>query len=88
MSDSALAGFLEMGGYALYVWGSFAMCGAAALWEAVLLVHRRRRALDRRAHRVLVVLAHEQARQAPQHRHVVRLEQLALVRRAVAEVGH
>lgn len=46
MSDSALAGFLEMGGYALYVWGSFAMCGAAALWEAVLLVHRRRRALE------------------------------------------
>lgn len=46
MNESALAGFLEMGGYALYVWGSFAMCGAAALWEAVLLVHRRRRAIE------------------------------------------
>ena len=46
MSDSSLAGFLEMGGHALYVWGSFAMCGAAALWEAVLLAHRRRRALE------------------------------------------
>lgn len=46
MNESALAGFLDMGGYALYVWGSFAMCGAAALWEAVLLVHRRRRAIE------------------------------------------
>jgi hypothetical protein len=41
-------------------------------------------ALDRRAHGVLVVLADEYARQAPEHRHVERLEQLALVRRAVA----
>lgn len=46
MNESALTGFLEMGGYALYVWGSFAMCGAAALWEAVLLAHRRRRAIE------------------------------------------
>jgi heme exporter protein D len=46
VNDSDLAAFLDMGGYALYVWGSFAMCGAAALWEAVLLVHRRRRALE------------------------------------------
>ena len=46
MNDSDLAAFLDMGGYALYVWGSFAMCGAAALWEAALLVHRRRRALE------------------------------------------
>lgn len=46
MNGRELADFLDMGGYALYVWGSFAMCGAAALWEAVLLLHRRRRAIE------------------------------------------
>jgi heme exporter protein D len=46
VNERDLAAFFEMGGYALYVWGSFAMCGAAALWEAVLLLHRRRRAIE------------------------------------------
>lgn len=46
MNERDLAAFFEMGGYALYVWGSFAMCGAAVLWEAVLLVHGHRRAIE------------------------------------------
>ena len=36
------ADFWAMGGHALYVWGSFAMCAAAVLVEVLLLVHRRR----------------------------------------------
>jgi heme exporter protein D len=43
---SSLAEFAEMGGYALYVWGSFVMCAAAMAWEAVMLAARRQRALD------------------------------------------
>lgn len=38
--------FAAMGGYGLYVWGSYTMVAVAALWEGVLLVQRRRRALD------------------------------------------
>ena len=38
--------FLAMGGYGLYVWGSFAMTAIALAWEALLLVQRRRRALE------------------------------------------
>ena len=44
MSD--LESFVEMGGYALYVWSAFAMCLAAALWDTVLLRHRRRLAQE------------------------------------------
>jgi heme exporter protein D len=40
------ADFFAMGGYALYVWGSVAMCAVALAWEATTLVLRRRRALD------------------------------------------
>ena len=40
------ADFFAMGGYALYVWGSLAMCAVALAWEAISLVLRRRRALD------------------------------------------
>lgn len=43
---ASVADFIEMGGYGLYVWGACTMVGAAALWEAVTLVQRRRRALD------------------------------------------
>jgi heme exporter protein D len=43
---SSLAEFADMGGYALYVWGSFVMCAAAFAWEAVMLAARRRRALE------------------------------------------
>lgn len=42
----SLPAFIEMGGYGLYVWGSFAMVAAAAGWEALTLAQRRRRAID------------------------------------------
>ena len=38
--------FLDMGGYALYVWGSFLMTAAALGWELVMLLQRRSRATD------------------------------------------
>jgi heme exporter protein D len=38
--------FIAMGGHALYVWGSLAMCAAALLWEVATLLQRRRRALE------------------------------------------
>jgi heme exporter protein D len=37
--------FLAMGGYGLYVWGSFGLCALALAIEAVLLAQRRRAAL-------------------------------------------
>ena len=46
MSSDTLVELLEMDGYALYVWGSFAMVAGAAIWEALMLVQRRRRALE------------------------------------------
>jgi heme exporter protein D len=46
MSASTFGEFIAMGGYALYVWGSLAMCGAALLWEVATLLQRRRRALE------------------------------------------
>ena len=46
MTVRDLESFVEMGGYALYVWSAFAMCAAAALWDAVLLLHRRRTAQE------------------------------------------
>ena len=46
MSWNSLSDFAAMGGYGLYVWGSYAMVAVAAVWEALLLVQRRRRALD------------------------------------------
>lgn len=46
MNPETLVDLFEMDGYALYVWGSFAMVAAAAIWEALMLVQRRRRALE------------------------------------------
>lgn len=46
MNWHSLADFLDMGGYALYVWGSFGMTAVVLGWEAVMLVQRRRRAAD------------------------------------------
>ena len=46
MHWSSFTEFAEMGGYALYVWGSFAMAAAALVWEAALLTQQRRRALE------------------------------------------
>ena len=44
MNWHSFAEFGEMGGYALYVWGSYAMTAAALAWEALMLVQRQRRA--------------------------------------------
>ena len=55
----------------------------AALVELVL----GRGAVDRGAHRILVVLDHEDDRQLPQLGHVEALVDLALIGRAVAEIG-
>lgn len=43
---SSLPEFIDMGGYALYVWGAYTMTAVALAWEALMLVQRRRRALD------------------------------------------
>jgi heme exporter protein D len=42
----SLDNFLAMGGYALYVWGSYGMTGVLIVIEIVALRARRRRALD------------------------------------------
>ena len=46
MNWSSFADFLDMGGYALYVWGSYLMVAGALVWEVVLLLHRQRRARE------------------------------------------
>jgi heme exporter protein D len=46
MHWSSFAEFAEMGGYALYVWGSFAMAAAALVWEAAQIALQRRRTLE------------------------------------------
>jgi len=38
--------FWSMGGYGLYVWGSYAVCAALMLLEPWLARHRQRRALQ------------------------------------------
>ena len=42
MQWNSLSDFLHMGGYGLYVWGSFGVCAAAMLLEPILLGRRRR----------------------------------------------
>lgn len=46
MNWSSFADFIDMGGYALYVWGSYLTVLGAFVWEMALLLHRRRRARD------------------------------------------
>jgi len=46
VSGQTLADFLDMGGYGLYVWGSYAMVAVVLAWEGWMLVQRHRRALD------------------------------------------
>jgi heme exporter protein D len=46
MNWNSFDDFLNMGGYALYVWGSYVMCGAALGWEALMAAQRRRRAVE------------------------------------------
>jgi len=45
MHWSSVADFLAMGGYGLYVWGSFAVTAAVMAWEVLALGQRRRRAI-------------------------------------------
>ena len=61
--------------------------GDAEALAALVELGLGRRALDAGAHRILVVLDHEDDRQLPQLRHVEALVDLALVGRAVAEIG-
>lgn len=44
MNWGSLSDFLEMGGYGLYVWGSFGMTALALAWEVLMVVQRQRRA--------------------------------------------
>ena len=41
MNWLSVADFLDMGGYGLYVWGSFAMCAAVVAAELLVLRFRR-----------------------------------------------
>lgn len=45
MNWSSWSDFVAMGGYGLYVWGSFAMCALVMGMEIALLAMRRRSAL-------------------------------------------
>lgn len=46
MHWTSFADFAAMGGYGLYVWGSFGMAAVALMWEAFALRQRRRDAVD------------------------------------------
>jgi heme exporter protein D len=48
MNWSSLDNFLAMGGYGLYVWGSYAVTAALMIAELVLLARRRRSLLGAR----------------------------------------
>jgi heme exporter protein D len=45
MNWGSLGNFLAMGGYALYVWGSYAVTLTLIVAELALLVRRKRRAV-------------------------------------------
>jgi heme exporter protein D len=45
MHWNSFADFVHMGGYGLYVWGSYGAALVVMLIEPLLAVHRRRRAL-------------------------------------------
>ena len=44
MNWNGLPDFVSMGGYGLYVWGSYAVCAALMLIEPALAAHRHRQA--------------------------------------------
>ena len=46
MHWNSLSDFVAMGGYGLYVWGSFGVTVLALAWEGVALSRRRRLALE------------------------------------------
>lgn len=45
MHWQSMSEFCAMGGYALYVWGSFGVCAAAMIIEPLLVRHRRQQAI-------------------------------------------
>lgn len=47
MNWASWSDFFEMGGYALYVWGSYAVSAGLIAVEVILLNQRKRRALER-----------------------------------------
>ena len=47
MNWSSPAEFFAMGGYALYVWGSFGACALLMVVEPLLAIRRRNNAIDR-----------------------------------------
>jgi len=47
MSWGSPAEFFAMGGYALYVWGSFGACAVLMVVEPMLAQRRKRNAIDR-----------------------------------------
>ncbi len=47
MNWASWSDFFAMGGYALYVWGSYAVTAGLIAVELILLTQRKRRALER-----------------------------------------
>ena len=47
MSWGSLNDFFAMGGYALYVWGSYAVTAGLIAVEIIMLIQRKRKALER-----------------------------------------
>ena len=45
MQWQSVSDFFAMGGYGLYVWGSFGVCAATMIIEPLLVRHRRQRAI-------------------------------------------
>jgi heme exporter protein D len=43
---ASVADFFAMGGYGLYVWGSYGVCAMVLIWETVWVVRRHRLALE------------------------------------------
>jgi heme exporter protein D len=45
MQWQSLGDFFTMGGYGLYVWGSFGVCAITMIAEPLLICHRRKQAI-------------------------------------------
>ncbi|MCG9052198.1 heme exporter protein CcmD [Laribacter hongkongensis] len=65
MNWTSASDFFAMGGYALYVWGSFGMCFFAVALELLILRRHRRRTMRQLALRVAMDDAGDQAWPAP-----------------------
>ncbi|MBI2313880.1 MAG: heme exporter protein CcmD [Betaproteobacteria bacterium] len=63
MNWGSLSNFLHMGGYALYVWGSYIVFGVFLVAEVALLLKRRRTLAHRlsQMHRLHIKESHETA---------------------------